>query len=212
MRNSLDQVVALAFVDGRVVGDQHPVGAVEVLGLEDLVVDLGRVVDDDQHLGRGLKYVPGRIVSSSSCEAACVLHGAFIPDLRGAAWLRRIELVERALDLGLDVERLEALARAPFVARDDELAHLCERARGRAALRCAGVEQPRDLGVDVERRPRRGRPCARCARVSIWRISSSCSARAGGGVGRRRGGSPGPASRSRGKPAVADVVEQRCRG
>src|SRR5438093_595197 len=63
----------------------------------------------------------------------------------------RAELLQRALDLGVHVERLESLANASFVARDDQLAHLFGQA-GRAALRLRRAEQACDLRVDVERR------------------------------------------------------------
>src|SRR6185437_8847449 len=69
----------LAFVDRRFVGDQHPVGAVEVLRLEDLVIDLGRVVDDDEHLGGRVEVGPGADRQLVELEAACILHGAVIP-------------------------------------------------------------------------------------------------------------------------------------
>ncbi len=67
-------------------------------------------------------------------------------------------------------------------------------------------EQPRDLGVDVERRLRRGRPCASLRALSIWRISSSCSARAGGRVGRGRGQFRAGVALRRESPPCADLV------
>ncbi len=61
-----------------------------------------------------------------------------------------VEFGERALHLGIDVERLETVAPAPFVARDDELANLALEA-GIVRRRLRGREQLRDLGIDVER-------------------------------------------------------------
>src|SRR2546423_208666 len=64
-----------------------------------------------------------------------------------------LEVAELALYLGLDVKRLLAPARPPLVAGDDELADLLdELAVGPEATRRALVEEPRELGVDVERR------------------------------------------------------------
>src|SRR6185437_8958161 len=70
----LDQLVALVLVDGRVVGDEHPVGGVEVACLEDLVIDLGRVVDDDQHLGLRVEVRAGTDRELVELKAARVLH------------------------------------------------------------------------------------------------------------------------------------------
>ena len=42
----LEQLVAPGLVDRHLVGDQHPVGALELLQVEDLAVDRGRVVHD----------------------------------------------------------------------------------------------------------------------------------------------------------------------
>ena len=114
-------------VDRRVLGDQHPVGAVEIVHVEDLVVDLGRVVDDDQDLGLGVEIGARADRELIELEAASVAHGAFIPDCARAC--SSVELLERSCHLGLHLERLETLADAPFVARHDELTHLLGEAR-----------------------------------------------------------------------------------
>ena len=78
-----------------------------------------------------------------------------------AYWPRFSSSRELALDLRLDVERLLALAHAPLVAGDDQLADLLAQRRvaRRPAPRSCSGEQPLELGVDVERRLAAGR-CA----------------------------------------------------
>src|SRR5271170_5000694 len=75
----------------------------------------------------GLKYVPGRIVSSSSWKRRASLMARLYPTVPPSC--SPVELVQRSRHLGLHLERLEPLAHAPFVARDDELAHLLGQAR-----------------------------------------------------------------------------------
>ena len=117
---------------------------------------------------------------------------------------QRIELVERALDLGLDVERLEALARAPFVARDDELANLRHQSRivpaAAAPARAAARPRPRCRAA-----PRRGRPCARCAPSASG--GSRAPARRGRRPSRAARGLFGAGIELASQAAVADVVE-----
>src|ERR1700694_2832544 len=64
----------------------------------------------------------------------------------------RAELLQRARHLGIDVELVETLAGAPFVAGDDELAHLLGEPRPARGGLVGRLEQSRDLGVDIERR------------------------------------------------------------
>src|SRR5439155_20080667 len=47
----LEQLVALGLVEREVVGDEDPVGPLELLEVEDLGVERRRVVDNDHHLG-----------------------------------------------------------------------------------------------------------------------------------------------------------------
>src|SRR4051812_18350829 len=54
----LEELVALGLVDRQVVVDEHPVGALELLEVEDLGVQRGGVVDDDHHLGLGVEVGP----------------------------------------------------------------------------------------------------------------------------------------------------------
>src|ERR1700694_936292 len=98
----------------------------------------------------GLKYVPGRRVSSSSWKRRALVIAALYP----TAWptRSRVELLQRAGDLGVHIERLEALTLAALVARDHQLAHLLHQARLVGVRAARWGEQPRDLGVDVERR------------------------------------------------------------
>ena len=48
-------------LDRRLVGDQHPVGALELLEVEDLRVERRRVVDHHQHLGLRIEVRPGTV-------------------------------------------------------------------------------------------------------------------------------------------------------
>src|SRR5271157_2164042 len=89
----------------------------------------------------GLKYVPGRIVSSSSWKRRASLMARLYPTVRPTC--SPVELLERSGHLGLHRERLEPLPHAPFIARDDELAHLLGEAR-LGLLRAGRLEQARD--------------------------------------------------------------------
>ena len=66
-------------------------------------------------------------------------------------WEFLVQLVELALDLGLDVEGGLSLAGPPLVARDDQLAHLVAQ-RGVVGGPSGGGlgEQAAELGVDVQ--------------------------------------------------------------
>src|SRR5271165_1285096 len=108
----LDELVALVLVDGRLVGDQHPLGAVELVALEQLVIDLRRVVDDDHDLRLGVEVGARPERQLVELEASRVAHGGFISNLRTgmfenksqrASW---IELLQGSLHLDLDVDRL----------------------------------------------------------------------------------------------------------
>src|SRR5580700_2112513 len=55
---ALDQLVAAVLVDRGLVGEEHPFVALEVLHVEDLMVEIGGVVDDQQHLGLGVEVGP----------------------------------------------------------------------------------------------------------------------------------------------------------
>src|SRR4051794_40528493 len=87
----------------------------------------------------GLKYVPGRTSRSSSSTmfSAVSESGALTRECiydrnrRRALLPEALELAKLALHLGLDVERLLALALAARVARDDQLADLCPQRRVR---------------------------------------------------------------------------------
>ena len=126
-------------VEWHLVRDRHPLGAFELLHVEDLAVQLGRVVDDDQHLGLGIEVHAG--AGDDLVEGLSVGHrGFYTPSkatLRRArrAASGRIQSLQLALDLGLDVERRLAARHAPLVAGDHELAHLL--AQGRS-WRCSG--------------------------------------------------------------------------
>src|SRR5437016_6012439 len=75
----LDQLVAFVFVERGLVGDKHPVGALELLRVEDLVVDLRRVIDDDQDLRLWVEVGARTDRELIHLEAPRVAHGAFIP-------------------------------------------------------------------------------------------------------------------------------------
>ena len=55
----LEDAVAPVLVDRRLLGDPHPVSALVGLHVEDLLVDRGRVVDDDDDLGLGVEIGAG---------------------------------------------------------------------------------------------------------------------------------------------------------
>ena len=112
----------------------------------------------------GLKYVPGRtsrsssstIRFSSSATARRLVRGATRqtwPEFR--YWPRFSSSRSWRVDLGLDVERLLALASAALVAGDDELADLLAQrgvvGGGRLGPGALLGEQPLELGIDVER-------------------------------------------------------------
>src|SRR3981081_3533573 len=70
----------------------------------------------------GLKYVPGRIVISSSANRRTLLIARLYPTIKPLC--SRTELLESPGHLGLDLQRLQALSPAPFIARHDQLADL----------------------------------------------------------------------------------------
>ena len=63
-----DQLVARALVERDVVGDEDP--ALGVVLLEELGIDLGGVVDDDQHLGLGVEVGPRAVEDVVELEAS----------------------------------------------------------------------------------------------------------------------------------------------
>ena len=77
---TLHELVALVFVERGVVGDQHPLLAVELVGFEDLVIDLRRVVDDDHDLRLRVEVGARPERDLVQLESASVGHCAFIPD------------------------------------------------------------------------------------------------------------------------------------
>src|ERR1039458_1713966 len=113
----------------------------------------------------GLKYVPGRLVSSSSSNLRWAgAMSRLYPTARTPA-CSGVELGEGSLYLGLDVQRLQTLPFAPFVACDEELQHLLRNPPILCARRRRG-RQPGELRLDVQRRlapahepvPRRAQP------------------------------------------------------
>jgi hypothetical protein len=58
---ALEHLVAPVLVDRDLVGDANPLGALVVLEVEDLLVERGRVVDDDQDLGLRVEVGPGLV-------------------------------------------------------------------------------------------------------------------------------------------------------
>ena len=72
----LQELVPPVLVDGHLVGDQHPVGALELLHVEDLGVQLGGVVDDDEHLRLRIEVGARAVDELLELEAAGISHGA----------------------------------------------------------------------------------------------------------------------------------------
>ena len=82
----LDQLVARMLVDRRLVGDEHPVRALVVLHVEDLGVDVRRVVDDDHDLGLGVEVRPRSVDEVLELEAARVGHSGGFYHPRSRSW------------------------------------------------------------------------------------------------------------------------------
>ena len=141
----LEQLVAPGLVHGHLVGDQHPVGALELLEVEDLAVDRGRVVHDHDDLGLRIQVAAGAQQQVVELEAAVVGHLGPAYTRSGAGVIP--EITQLTLDLGLHVERLLALAGPPLVAGDHELADLLAQP---GVGRRRGARERRQLGVDVE--------------------------------------------------------------
>src|SRR5271163_4500344 len=127
------------------------------------------------------------MISSSIWKRRVSLMARLYPTL----WLARspVELFQRSRHLGLHLERLKALADAPFVARHHQLAHLLGDP-GLEPFRLGGSEQAGDLGVDVERRLTRAHEPLRAGpqhladlQLALCAASESVDPRAG----RRRG-------------------------
>src|ERR1700722_10207957 len=95
------------------------------------------------------------MVISSSWNRRALVIGRLYPTARRLC--SRLELLERALDLTVHVERLESLARAPLVAGEHQLADLRHEPRvvriGSLHALLLLLQQARQLGVNVERRP-----------------------------------------------------------
>ena len=174
------------------------------VALEDLVVDLGRVVDDDHDLGLRVEVGARADRQLVELEAARVAHGAFIPDravpvrrVDGRRVARsRVELVERALR---PRPRRRAApgpgARAVRCARPPA-GGPPRRARVVRRLRCARRRAAARPRRRCRAPARRGAPGASLRACSIWRISCSCSARAA----RRESGARREARRRRRRP------------
>ena len=114
-----------------------PVGALVDLHVEDLLIDRDRVVDDHDDLGLRVEIRTRPDEQIVEIDHRIVGRGSrpehVLPEV--------LELPQLALDLGVDVERLLALAGAALVAGDDELAHLLPQlgvaAAGAAGDRCS---------------------------------------------------------------------------
>ena len=96
--------------------------AFEVLEIEDVLVDRGRVVDDDDHLGVRVEVGP-RLVREllELVDVACVGHviSAIYPEIGPQTVLlaQALEIAQLPGDLGLDVEWFLALAHASLALR-----------------------------------------------------------------------------------------------
>src|SRR5450759_4382939 len=88
-------------------------------------------------------------MSSSSWKRRALVIGRLYPTgRRRCSWA---QLIERSSHLGLHLERFESLADAPLVAGHDQLAHLLDERRVVAGGWTGRLQQPRQLGVDVQR-------------------------------------------------------------
>ena len=155
----LEQLVAAVLVDRDVVGDQDPVRAFVLLHVEDLGIELGRVIDDDQHLGLRVEVGPRPVDQLVELEFARICH-------RAADYSDPAQPGDLPLDLGVHVKRRLSGPGATMVAGDHQVTNL---------LAQLGVDlgrgQPAQLRLDVDRR-------LTPARASSWRISVSRSSSA----------------------------------
>ena len=172
---ALEQLVAAVLVDRRLVGDQHPVGALVLLHVEDLGVELGRVVDDDEDLGLRVEVGPRTVDELVELEACVDRPSARSLPVRGTADVcsEVAQPGDLALDLGLDVERrLARRARGGGCGRSPGPG-----SRRAAPRRSAGRSAALQLQLDVDRRL--AAPSRRALRASSsWRISVSRSSSA----------------------------------
>src|ERR1700691_1074801 len=93
------------------------------------------------------------MVISSSWNRRALVIGRLYPTARLSC--SRLQLLERALDLGVHVEWLQSLARAPLVAGEHQLANLCHESgvvRSGSPPTLLAPQQACHLGVDVEGR------------------------------------------------------------
>ena len=177
----LDQLVALVLVDRRVVAEQDPLGAL-LLVLDQLEVDVGRVVDDQDDLGLGMEVGARTGEELVDVEAAQGRHGreATRPDRKGAVRPRprRRAAAGRARP-GARCGPPRRPAPRPRARRRGGALEVGERQRRPAVRGAAGVGGRQHLA----RSPRRGsdlRP--RRARLAVERHARS------GRCGRRRRG------------------------
>ncbi len=91
----LDELVALVLVDRGVVAQQDPLGGVVLFVLDQLEVHMGPSHPRSRRSRSGLKYVPGRVRSSSTSKR------------RRAGMAGRLPILARQtpLDLGVHIER-----------------------------------------------------------------------------------------------------------
>ena len=177
---SLEQLVAAMLVHGNLVGDLHPIGPLELLHVEDLGVELGRVVDDDEDLGLGVEVRAGTVDQIVQLNAAWVSHSArrLAPDggiaviaahrpLRAAIWR---SISASTSSGGLPCRRGGGCARSrgpgsprAFVVDHRAVSRRARpryraRARPGGAARVAGLEHLADLLVALALEAAAGRP------------------------------------------------------
>jgi hypothetical protein len=70
----LQELVALVLVEGGLVGDQNPVRTLQILHVEDLGIELRRVVDHHQNLGLGVEVSARTIQKLVELEATRIGH------------------------------------------------------------------------------------------------------------------------------------------
>ncbi len=142
---ALQRLVAAVFVDRHLVGDPHPVGALVGLHVEDLLVERGRVVDDDDHLG--LRVEVGAGLHEQLLDLVEVVgtarHHSPNP-MRSRSW----RSVSASTSSGASPP-----AHPPFVAGDHEFPHLGAQPLVEAgSVACGESSRRAHLGLDVERR------------------------------------------------------------
>ena len=179
-----------SLVDRDLVGDQDPVRALEVLHVEDLRVDVGRVVDDDQHLGLRVEVRPRAVDDVVEVELSRIGHS---PSYQDRSRIRRS--ISCSTSSGSLPARTRRALRASTCCADLVAQLVVDDGAGGIGLR---ARQRGELGLDVQRRL----AAAHAARVACLEHLADLHVTLGVGA-HRRGAA---AVLLVGEPAAADLA------